>query len=250
VNIGNATAIDNGKVISITNNAPAVFPFGNTTIVWTAKDEAGNVASATQNIEVIDRAQPQLTIPQDIVINATTFKTPVTLGQATATGIVDQSPKVTNNSTGSFHIGKTIVQWVAADKFGNVKTLDQTVTVLACGKPSSAYNLMMGTSGSDVLTGSMVSNLIIGLGGNDIIHAGSAGDCIIAGDGDNVIFGGNGTTTIYAGNGNNIIRGESGNMLISVGDGSNIIQGGSGQNTCYLGNPAKDTIVNCQSNLR
>ncbi len=250
VNIGNATATDNIEIISITNNAPAVFPFGNTTVVWTAKDEAGNTANATQLVKVIDRTPPQLTIPQNIVINATAFETPVTLGKATATGIVDQSPKITSNSTGLFPIGNTVVQWIATDKFGNVKTLDQTVTVLACGKPSSTYNLVMGTSGNDVLSGSMVPNLIIGLGGNDIIHAGLASDCIIAGDGDNIIFGGNGATTIYAGNGNNIIRGENGNMLVYVGDGSNIIQGGSGQNTCYLGNPAKDTVVNCQSKLR
>jgi sugar lactone lactonase YvrE len=250
VNIGNTTATDNVKVISITNNAPAVFPFGNTTVVWTAKDEAGNTANATQIIGVIDRTPPQLTIPQNIMVNATAFNTSITLGQATATGIIDQSPKITSNSTGSFPLGKTIVHWIAADKFGNVKTLDQTVTVLACGKQSSTYNLVMGTSNSDVLTGSMVSNLIIGLGGNDIIHAGPASDCIIAGDGDNIIYGGNGTTTIYSGNGNNIIKGQNGNMVIYVGGGSNIIQGGSGQNTCYLGNPVKDTVVNCQSKIR
>jgi Ca2+-binding RTX toxin-like protein len=171
------------------------------------------------------------------------------VGQAVATGIIDQSPKITNNSTGIFHIGKTVIQWTATDKFGNEKTMDQTVTVLACGKPSSDYNLVMGTNGNDVLTGSMVPNLIIGLGGNDIIHEGPTGDCVIVENGDNIVYAGNGTNTIYAGNGNNIIKGGSGNMLVTVGDGSNIIQGGSGQNICNLGNPAKDTVVNCQAKL-
>jgi Ca2+-binding RTX toxin-like protein len=248
VPIGNATAID-VQPVTITNNAPALFPFGNTTVVWTAKDAAGNTANVQQVVQVVDRSPPQLTIPQDLVTDATAFETPLVVGQATATGIIDHSPKITNNSTGIFSIGKTVIQWTATDKFGNEKTSDQTVTILACGKPSSDYNLIMGTNGNDVLTGSMVPNLIIGLGGNDIIHEGPAGDCVIVENGDNIIYAGNGTNTIYAGNGNNIIKGGSGNMMVTVGDGSNIIQGGSGQNVCNLGNPSKDTVVNCQAKL-
>ncbi|SMH70217.1 Putative NHL repeat protein (fragment) [Candidatus Nitrosotalea okcheonensis] len=250
VDIGNLTASDNVQLVTISNNAPILFPFGNTTVTWTAKDEAGNVANATQIIQVVDRSPPQLTIPVDVVTDATAFETPLVIGNANGTGIIDASPKITSNSTGLFHIGKTIVQWTATDKFGNEKTLDQTVTVLACGKPSSDYNLVMGTNSSDTLTGSMVPNLIIGLGGNDVIHEGSSGDCVIAGDGNNIIYAGNGTNTIYAGNGDNVIRGGNGNMQVFAGTGSNIIQGGSGQNTCSLGSPAKDLVTNCQVKLR
>src|SRR2546422_6831920 len=250
IDIGNVTTWDAVKVASVSNNAPSVFPFGNTTVMWTVKDEAGNTASAIQLIQVVDRTPPNLMIPTDIVINATAFETPVTLGQATATGIIDPLPKITNNATSQFHIDKTIVEWTALDKFGNTKTLTQTINVLACGKSLSDFNLVMGTSGNDILTGSTVPNLIIGLGGNDIIHAGPAGDCIISGDGDNIIFGGTGNDIIVAGNGNNIIKGGSGNARIYVGSGPNIIEGGSGHDMCYLGDPSKDTIVNCQSALR
>jgi hypothetical protein len=249
VNIGNATASDGVQLVSITNDAPSLFQFGNTTITWIAKDEAGNTATATQIVQVVDKSPPKLVIPQNIVTDATAFETPLVVGTANGTGIIDTSPKITNNSTGLFHIGKTTVQWTATDKFGNSQTLDQTVTILACGKPSSEYNLVMGTNSSDTLTGSVVPNLIIGLGGNDIIHEGPSGDCVIAGDGNNIIYAGNGTNTIYAGNGDNIIKGGSGNMQVTVGTGSNIIQGGSGQNTCTLGSPSKDTVVNCQSKL-
>ncbi|MFZ0185000.1 MAG: HYR domain-containing protein, partial [Nitrosotalea sp.] len=249
VNIGNATASDNVQVVTITNNTPTLFQFGNTTVVWTAKDEAGNTANATQIVQVVDKLPPQLTIPQNIVTDATAFETPLVIGDANGTGIIDTSPKITNNSTGLFPLGKTVIQWIATDKFGNENTQDQTVTVLACGKPSSDYNLVMGTNGSDSLTGSMVPNLIIGLDGNDVIHEGPSGDCVIAGNGNNIIYAGNGTNTIYAGNGDNVIKGGSGNMQVFVGTGSNIIQGGSGQNACYLGSPSKDTVVNCQSQL-
>ncbi|MGI0074029.1 MAG: HYR domain-containing protein, partial [Nitrosotalea sp.] len=247
ISIGNATVSDIVGVVSLTNNAPSLFPYGNTTIVWTARDEAGNIANATQIIDVVDHSPPTLTIPQSITMNATAFETPIILGQATATGIIDASPKITNNATGLFHIGTTIVQWTAIDKFGNTKTEDQTVDVLACGQPTSYYNLLMGTNGNDTLTGSSVPNLIVGLEGNDIIRAGPAGDCIIAGDGNNIIFGGSGSDVIMAGNGDNIIRGGSGNELIYVGNGANIIQGGTGHDTCYLGDPSKDTVVDCQA---
>ncbi|HEV2192311.1 MAG TPA: HYR domain-containing protein [Nitrosopumilaceae archaeon] len=246
VEIGNATATDIDPV-TITNNAPKVFPFGQTIVTWKATDTSGNSATATQKITVADRSPPQLNIPTDIVVNATAFETPIQVGQATATGIIDTSPKITNNATASFLLGKTIVKWNASDKFGNSKSLTQSVTVLACGKSVSSYNLVIGTSNDDILVGkSNIPNLIIGLGGNDIIRAGTAGDCIIAGNGDNVIFGGTGDDTIIAGNGNNIIKGGSGNERITVGTGSDIIYGGNGHNTCTVGNASHDTVVNCE----
>ncbi|HET6457926.1 MAG TPA: HYR domain-containing protein, partial [Nitrosopumilaceae archaeon] len=247
VEIGNATAKDAVGVASITNDAPQVFPFGQTIVTWKATDTSGNAATAIQKITIVDRSPPQLNIPADIVVNATAFEMPIQIGQATASGIIDTSPKITNNATASFSLGKTIIEWNAIDKFGNSKSLVQSVTVLACGKPESSYNLVMGTENDDILVGKgSTPNLIIGLDGNDIIRAGTSGDCIIAGNGDNVIFGGNGDDTIIAGNGNNIIKGDSGNDKITIGTGSNIVDGGDGHNTCTAGNASHDTIVNCE----
>ena len=93
VNIGNATSSDNVHVESITNNAPTSFQFGNTTIVWTAKDEAGNTANATQVIQVVDKSPPQLIIPKDVTTDATAFETPLVIGDANGTGIIDTSPQ-------------------------------------------------------------------------------------------------------------------------------------------------------------
>jgi Ca2+-binding RTX toxin-like protein len=246
VEIDNATAKDAVSVASITNDAPQVFPFGQTIVTWKSTDTSGNSATATQKITVVDRSPPQLNIPSDIVVDVTSFEMPIQIGQATATGIIDTSPTITNNATALFPLGKTIVEWNAIDKFGNSKSLTQSVTVLACGEPESSYNLVMGTENDDTLVGkSGIPNLIIGLGDNDIIRAGTSGDCIIAGNGDNVIFGGNGDDTIIAGNGNNIIKGDSGNDKITVGSGSDIIDGGDGHNTCTAGNVSHDTIVNC-----
>jgi len=53
VNIGTASANDNiDGIVAITNNAPATFPVGVTSIIYTASDNAGNTATATQQIYV------------------------------------------------------------------------------------------------------------------------------------------------------------------------------------------------------
>lgn len=57
--IGNATAFDSCSSVTITNDAPAVFPLGTTEVTWTANDAAGNSVTATQNVTV---TRMQLTI--------------------------------------------------------------------------------------------------------------------------------------------------------------------------------------------
>lgn len=52
--LGTATATDNCIVInSITNNAPANYPLGNTTVKWTATDKKGNSAICNQKVTVV-----------------------------------------------------------------------------------------------------------------------------------------------------------------------------------------------------
>lgn len=52
VNIGMPVVTDNGGVANITNNAPASFPIGTTSVIWTATDRSGNIATATQAVTV------------------------------------------------------------------------------------------------------------------------------------------------------------------------------------------------------
>ncbi|MET0595221.1 MAG: HYR domain-containing protein, partial [Polyangiaceae bacterium] len=48
LSIGTATASDNCGTVTVTNDAPATFPIGKTTVTWTARDAAGNTTTATQ----------------------------------------------------------------------------------------------------------------------------------------------------------------------------------------------------------
>ena len=54
-NIGKATAVDacGGSEVTITNDAPATFPLGDTTVTWTATDAAGNAVAGTQRVGAI-----------------------------------------------------------------------------------------------------------------------------------------------------------------------------------------------------
>jgi hypothetical protein len=56
VNIGQATATDNCTVATITNNAPAFFPVGITTVTWTVVDVNGNSTIGTQTVEITNNA--------------------------------------------------------------------------------------------------------------------------------------------------------------------------------------------------
>lgn len=51
--LGSATTADNCGVASVTNNAPASFPVGSTTVVWTVTDVNGNISSANQIVTVV-----------------------------------------------------------------------------------------------------------------------------------------------------------------------------------------------------
>ena len=72
IDIGTAAATDDvssSANIAITNNAPATFPVGVTSVIWTATDEAGNSATATQIVTVTENGSNENTV-LDIRVSA------------------------------------------------------------------------------------------------------------------------------------------------------------------------------------
>jgi uncharacterized delta-60 repeat protein len=128
--LGTPVTTDNCSVTSVTNNAPSVFPLGNTTVIWTVKDVSNNTATATQIVTVKDATLPTITAPNAITVNANT--------NCTATGVVLGAPvtadncsvtSVTNNAPTTFQIGNTTVTWTVKDASNNIATATQIVTV-------------------------------------------------------------------------------------------------------------------------
>ena len=114
---------------TIDSNAPDLFPLGNTTITWTATDDYGNSAQATQQVTVI-LSSLMITAPADITVEATGTLTTVDIGNATATHDTDTDITVTNDAPPSFRVGTTtVITWTATDSSSDVVTDTQRITV-------------------------------------------------------------------------------------------------------------------------
>lgn len=241
-------ATDTVSEITMINDAPKYLPLGETTITWTATDREGNSASTTQKITVVDTTAPELTVPLDITIDATALKTPISVGEGTAIDLSGSAVTISNDAPFSFPLGETIVTWTAADSFGNTISSTQKITIQACGKPDSYYNMIIGTAEDDILSGTNVADLIFALEGDDIIMGSKGNDCILGGDGDDIIFGNEGTDNLSGGDGNDVIKGQSGDDTITGDNGVDIIDGGDDRDSCNVSQvPDGDLEIKCEA---
>ncbi len=249
VEFGFAEASDQVEISTITNDAPTVFPLGETIVTWTATDSSGNSASATQTITVVDTTAPVITTPQNIIVDAVNTETLLEIGLATIDDIIDDSPIITNDAPTVFPLGETIVTWTATDKFGNTSSSLQTISVQTCGNDPLSYNLIVGSEEDDILIGTALSDLIFANGGDDIISGDKGNDCILAGDGDDIIFGNQGNDHISGQGGNDIIKGQSGEDFVFGGLGLDVIDGGDDIDTCkVIDEQSYDIVIKCESN--
>jgi len=240
---------DDVEISSVTNDAPEVFPLGETIVTWTATDSSGNYASTTQTITVVDTTAPVITTPQNIIVDAVNTETLLEIGLATIDDIIDDSPIITNDAPTVFPLGETIVTWTATDKFGNTSSSLQTISVQTCGNDPLSYNLIVGSEEDDILIGTALSDLIFANGGDDIISGDKGNDCILAGDGDDIIFGNQGNDHISGQGGNDIIKGQSGEDFVFGGLGLDVIDGGDDIDTCkVIDEQNYDIVIKCESN--
>jgi probable HAF family extracellular repeat protein len=163
VSLGTATASDLfGATAS--NNAPATFGYGTTTVTWTATDAHGLTATATQRVTVRDTTAPTITPPADVVVEATSASgQSVTLGTATAYDVFGAT--ATNDTPATFGLGTTAVTWTATDAHGLTAAATQHVTVrdttapsLTC--PSNVTMPATSSAGATVTFSSSTSDLV------------------------------------------------------------------------------------------
>jgi hypothetical protein len=140
VTLGDAVTSDNCSVASVSNNAPTVFPIGESLVTWTVTDGSGNIATATQLVTVLDNELPSIAAPAAVTVNTDT-------GLCSASGVALGTPvtsdncsvaSVSNNAPSVFLIGETLVTWTVTDGSGNMATATQLVTVLDNELPSIA----------------------------------------------------------------------------------------------------------------
>lgn len=227
-------ASDTVSEITITNDASNYLPLGETTITWTVSDKEQNSASATQKVTVIDTTAPELTVPSNITIDAVALQTPLSVGEGVAIDLAGSAITITNDAPFSFPLGETIVTWTAVDSFGNSINSSQKITVQACGKPDSYYNMITGSAEDDIISGTNVADLIFGLEGDDIIMGSKGNDCILGGEGDDIIFGNEGNDNLSGGDGSDVLKGQSGDDTITGGLGVDVIDGGDDNDSCNV----------------
>jgi len=136
VNLEAPTAYDILGVISIISDAPEFFPLGETIVTWTATDVVGNTSTTEQKVIVVDTTIPNLTIPEDQIVEAISIEeTLVAIGEAEAHDITGIS-SITNNAPEVFSLGSTVVTWTSIDNNGNTTISEQTITVVDTTPPS------------------------------------------------------------------------------------------------------------------
>ncbi len=137
--IGQASATDEiDGTIPVTNNAPTIFPIGVTIVTYQATDSAGNTATAIQTVTLIhpdDTEAPIISVPDDLIQEATGFTTPITLGTAHAIDLVDGQITPTHDAPSEFLIGTTIVTYTATDSAGHHVSATQKVTLVDTTPP-------------------------------------------------------------------------------------------------------------------
>ncbi len=136
VALGTPVTADNCTVVSVTNNAPASYPVGNTIVTWTATDASGLTATATQTVTVADIQAPVVTAPSNIITTADAGVCNATraVGAATAADNCGVGTPVGVRSdalalTAPYPEGTTTITWSATDIHGNAGSATQTITV-------------------------------------------------------------------------------------------------------------------------
>ena len=129
--LGTPTAGDNCTVVSIANDAPAIFPVDTSFVQWTVTDAAGNQVSCMQQVVVIDNQPPSITCPDPMTVSTNSgcaasgvaLGLPVTNDNCWIKQVVNTAPTL-------FSLGITNVVWTVTDRAGLSASCTQTVTVV------------------------------------------------------------------------------------------------------------------------
>lgn len=141
-------ALDNcDNLVPVSYNSTTTGPADNqlTTRVWSASDDCGNVAIATQTILITNDNQAPLigNVPPDITIEGPISNLPGDDQGVTVSDNLDDSPELVffSEKTGGLCCYIVTNTWIATDDFGNTTIATQTITVTDSQAPVISGNV-------------------------------------------------------------------------------------------------------------
>lgn len=118
------------------NDSPALFPYGTTSVTWTASDSSGNAGYDTQLVTVVDTRLPSIRCPERVTAECTGAHSAVaTPGSATGSDICDASLDFTQYSSAVFPLGDTDLPYTATDDAGLSASCSGIVSVVDTTPP-------------------------------------------------------------------------------------------------------------------
>jgi len=137
--LAGVTAVDNVDTdLTITNDAPAVFPLGDTNVIFEATDSAGNRGSASSVVTIADLTAPVINAAATLVVLGTEDGVPATepaivdyLASVTANDNVDGSlTGIQNDGPADFYpFGETTVTFTVSDVAGNQASAQTVINI-------------------------------------------------------------------------------------------------------------------------
>jgi hypothetical protein len=131
-----------GNVTSVSSNAPGAYPFGTSTVIWTAIGGNGEAVSCTQRVTVVDREPPRIYAEREVILptapgedhaHSSALPLPTVednCGNASSCGNCGVT-SVTSNAPATLGVNTSaVVTWTAVDVQGNPATAAQMVTVV------------------------------------------------------------------------------------------------------------------------
>lgn len=126
-----------------------------------------------------------------------------------------------------------------------VPTLSAAQLAETCDGATVTVNLGLGeltTDGPDVVMGTSGDDLIAAGDGDDIICGGGGDDSIWGQAGNDIILGGDGDDRIRGGAGNDLLAGDAGSDNLAGGPGNDIVRGGDGPDARVSGGTGDDHV--------
>lgn len=144
--LGQAAASDNCGAVTVTHNAPAVFPGGVTIVTWTVTDASGNISTASQTVTVEDHEKPWVLCTGNYTWNnepgvcGISYFEPLFFAEDNCTpDSLITITAVRNDGlpvNGFYPVGTTVITWTATDASGNSRSCTQAVTILDAEPPT------------------------------------------------------------------------------------------------------------------